>query len=226
MGLEIDEERLGAVLEALPTAAHDGVGRHVHFTRQKYETIYEITPETIAGDLDTVFSITIRQRAGPQSIEQVETAREAFSADTLRSLDPHADAYEYLTDIEGVGPKIANEYLRKVVHAFGFKETWCADLYVPLDQHVVAALVETGCLLDGEVRPEKTKPSALLNLNPESNPRTRLSASALQAAFKRVAEAQGTERIAFDELWSEHKFFLSISEFRERSSVSELLESR
>ncbi|ELZ83574.1 hypothetical protein C454_04652 [Haloferax gibbonsii ATCC 33959] len=223
MVLEVDEERLGAVLEALPTDDNGGVGRHVHYTRQKYETIYGITPETIANHLGTIFSITIRQRAGPQSIEQVETSRSAFDAETFQSLDSHADAYEYLTDIEGVGPKIANEYLRKVVHAFGFKQAWCGDLYVPLDQHVVAALVETGCIHDDGVRPEKTKPSALLNLNPESTPRTRLSASSLQAAFKRVAETQGTDRIAFDELWSENKFFLSIPEFREESCVSAFL---
>ncbi|RDZ43736.1 hypothetical protein C5B86_11935 [Haloferax sp. Atlit-19N] len=224
MGLEIDEERLGAVLEALPTAAHDDVGRHAHFTRQKYETIYGITPKTIDDKLETVFSITIRQRAGPQSIEQVETSRSAFDAETFQSLESHADAYDYLTDIEGVGPKIANEYLRKVVHAFGFKQAWCVDLYVPLDQHVVAALVETGCIHDDGARPEKTTPGALLNLNPESTPRTRLSASALQAAFRRVAETQGTDRIAFDELWSENKFFLSIPEFRKKSCVKGLLE--
>ncbi|WP_058828446.1 hypothetical protein [Haloferax sp. Q22] len=223
MGLEIDEERLGAVLEALPTDDNGGVGRHTHYTRQKYETIYGISLDTIEDHLETVFSITIRQRAGPQSIEQVETAREAFDAETFQSLDTHADAYDYLTDIEGVGPKIANEYLRKVVHAFGFKKAWRGDLYVPLDQHVVAALVETGCIHDDGARPEKTKPSALLNLSPESAPRTRLSASALQAAFKRVAETQGTDRIVFDELWSEHKFFLSIPEFRDESYLSPFL---
>ncbi|ELZ93028.1 hypothetical protein [Haloferax sulfurifontis] len=64
MDLEIDEERLGAVLEVLPTDDNGGVGRHVHYTRQKYETIYEITPETIEDDLDRVFAITVRQRAG------------------------------------------------------------------------------------------------------------------------------------------------------------------
>ncbi|WEL24892.1 hypothetical protein HBNXHx_0583 [Haloferax volcanii] len=64
MGLEIDEERLGAVLEALPTAAHDGVGRHVHFTRQKYETIYEINPRRLLA----TSTVCLRLRSGNEQV--------------------------------------------------------------------------------------------------------------------------------------------------------------
>ncbi|MCO8268106.1 hypothetical protein NKF06_16320 [Haloferax sp. AB510] len=224
MGLEIDEERLGAVLEALPTAAHDGVGRHAHFTRQKYETIYGITPETIDSDLNRVFAITVRQRSGTIGNTRLTAAQKRFDADEFCAAETHGEAYKLLTAIDDVGRKIANEYLRKVVHAFEFRDSWVEDLFVPLDTHVTRALVDTKCIHESDgSRTDRTTVGAVFNPNSGSNPSTRIAVDDMQAAFRRVAEAQGTERIAFDELWSENKFHLSIPEFREESCLKTFL---
>ncbi|WP_148415901.1 hypothetical protein [Haloferax sp. KTX1] len=224
MKLEIDEERLGAVLEALPTDDNGGVGRHVHYTRQKYETIYEITPETIEGDLDRVFAITVRQRAGSIGTTRLTAAQKQFDTDAFRAADTHDEAYELLTSIDDVGRKIANEYLRKVVHAFEFRDSWVADLRVPLDIHVTSALADTKCIHESDgSRTDRTAVSKVFNPTSGSNPSTRIAVDDMQAAFKRVAETQGTDRIAFDELWSEHKFYLSIPAFREESCLKTFL---
>lgn len=223
MGLTIDEDRLGEVLKELPTE-YDDIGRHATFTRQKYETIYGITPETINEQLDRVFSITVRQRSGSISLDRVNAARDTFDIDAFRDAAKHEDAHDLLTGVPDVGPKIANEFLRKVVHTFGFRPEWTRYLHVPLDKHVTEALVDTGCILEEDgSRTDRRSPGRVFNFNSESNPRTRLVAGDLQDAFKRVAEEQGTHGIAFDELWSENKFYLSVPEFRDESCLARFL---
>ncbi|WP_233521745.1 MULTISPECIES: hypothetical protein [unclassified Haloferax] len=174
-----------------------------------------------------MFAITVRQRAGSIGTPRLTAAQERFDAGAFRAAETHDEAYKLLTAIDDVGQKIANEYLRKVVHAFEFRDSWVEDLRVPLDTHVTRALIDPKCIHESNgSRTDRTTVAAVFNPNSGSNPSTRIAVDDMQAAFKRVAETQGTDRIAFDELWSEHKFFLSIPEFRDKSCLSEFLNSR
>ncbi|WP_241432048.1 hypothetical protein [Haloferax mucosum] len=157
-------------------------------------------------------------------MERVRAAQEAFDAEALRAAERHRDAYELLVEIDDVGPKIANEYLRKVVHAFKFRPSWVPDLCVPLDIHVTKALVDTKCIHEnGGSRTGRMTAGKVFNRNHGSTPRERIAADDMQVAFERAAKKQNANRIAFDELWSENKFYLSIPAFRDESCLSSFL---
>ena len=122
-----------------------------------------------------MFAITVRQRAGSIGTPRLTAAQERFDAGAFRAAETHDEAYKLLTAIDDVGQKIANEYLRKVVHAFEFRDSWVEDLRVPLDTHVTRALIDPKCIHESNgSRTDRTTVAAVFNPNSGSNPSTRI----------------------------------------------------
>lgn len=121
----------------------------------------------------------------------------------------HQAGFEALYGTEHVGQKIANEFLRHAVDIFGIRRAeWLDQLDVALDTHVVQALVKTGAIVleDDE---QGRGPNRIINMNPGSDPRKLIAYQDEQDTLQKAAEAAGFPRIVFDELWLEHRAFIS-----------------
>lgn len=204
------------------------VNRHPKRTLANFKHTFGITEENAEEHVDTLFHHTIQNRSGNLATERFRQTAEKFDVDHFLGLDAWEDGFHYLLDIENVGPKIANEFLRKIVHVYGIHEEWRDDLHVPLDTHVVQALVKTDALdLGGRDWEEDFNGSyqRLVNTTPsrEVSPRKRVSYYELQDAFEEAANQHGFERIVFDELWIEHKHYLNDPFMQQESCLFDLL---
>jgi hypothetical protein len=133
-----------------------------------------------------------------------------------------------LYETEDIGQKIANELLRHAVDLFGINEEWRPELDVALDTNVVQGLVKTG----GIELPEAEKgrdAGEIVNMDPNADPTKKISYQAVQEAFEEAARqaGDGPDRgfapIVFDELWLEHRAFISDPLLTDRSSFHDFL---
>lgn len=122
-----------------------------------------------------------------------------------------------------IGQKVANEFLRQVADVLELRPEWVPELDVALDTHVVKTLVKTGAIeLDASERDRS--PGQIINMNPQSDPRKRIAYHDVQDAFRKASENAGFDPIVFDELWLEHREFISNPLLQEESAFYDLLE--
>lgn len=222
--MELDQTRLNSIMTRFIEA--DVTGRHQQHNRILYTTIYGIDGDD--PDLQTLFDIAIQNRAralGPSEYRALSTD---FDPAHVIDADSRAEAFASLIDYQGLGPKIVDEFLRKVVHVFGVNEHWIPDLHVPLDTHVIKALIKTGAIdLEGEDWDEDLGRDyqRVVNMRPsrEVSPTKRIGYFELQDGFAEAAEPHGLPRIVFDELWVEHSRFISNPLLQSLSPLSSLI---
>jgi hypothetical protein len=122
--------------------------------------------------------------------------------------DSHRAAFDTLCSEPHIGQKITNEFLRHSVDIFGQRPEWREQLHVALDTNVVQTLVKTGAIvLEKEDRDRN--PNQIINMNPSSDPSKLISYQDTQDMLKWAANDAGFSRIVFDELWLEHREFIS-----------------
>lgn len=214
----LDTDQFEIVAQQLTDAGL--VGRQVDRTQAEFEHVYDISPDTAAGHVDDLFAIVIQQRAQQLSDERYANLVESFEAATLLSRATQADAFAYLTSMADIGQKIANEFLRYIGSVYEIRPEWEAELEVPLDTHVVQALVKLGCIREAD--PDAGTQS-IINPDPAGGTRTRIAYTQLQTAMADAAASVGESAIMFDELWLEHRHYLSDPLFRDESPLADLM---
>ncbi len=186
--------------------------RHVERERSLYTEVYGIDPDNPEDHIQTLFDISIQNRAWSLSPEEYRALSDDFEPEEFLSCDSREEAFDTIREIDDLGPKIANELLRKAVHVLRINESWEDNLHVPLDTHVVKALVKTEAIdLEGEDWEEdrNKNPQRVVNMNPDANPTKRIGYAELQDGFAEAASQYDLPRITFDELWLEHSRFIS-----------------
>ncbi|WP_418284884.1 hypothetical protein [Halorubrum sp. DTA46] len=198
--------------------------RHVQHEYALYTNVYGINE--VDPELQTLFDLAIQNRARSLSPADYRVLSDRFNAEAFLNYDTRSEAFQELIQIDDVGPKIVDEFLRKAVHVFGINSEWEYDLHVPLDTHVVKALVKTGAIdregEDWEADLNKNY-QRVVNVNPNTNPRKKVGYSDLQEGFEEAASQHDLPRIVFDELWVEHSRFISNPLLQSQSTLSELL---
>lgn len=223
MGIRLNEGRVDRILQRLE-AGTEGLTRHRQYTWHKYNSIYGISDKKIDEQLELLFKITIRQHGGPPDYDRYTAGVADFQKSGFETVSSHADAFQVLLEVNGVGPKIANEFLRKAVHVFEYNPEWIPELDVPLDTHVVNALIKTGGIeLTGEDESRESQ-SEIVNFTPNSQPDTKIGYDEIQDTFKQVATDHDYPKIVFDELWLEDKYYISDGDFRTESCLQPLIE--
>jgi hypothetical protein len=217
--VHLNQDRLEQVAGRI--AAEDIDGRQIERTRAHNRTVYGITPTNARERLQMLFNIVIQARATPLSASDYRTVADAFDPDRFLTFDAHADAFAYLTAIDDVGQKIANEFLRQTVDVMKIRPEWTEDLHVPLDIHVVKGFLKTGCI-GGGADPQTAEVRDIVNVNIDANPHTLIGYTDLQDALADAAATHGLPRIAFDELWVEHRHFLSDVFLADESFLADL----
>ncbi|SDZ82217.1 hypothetical protein SAMN04488065_0575 [Haloplanus vescus] len=201
--------------------------RHVNQEYSLYTNVYRIDDED--PNLQTLFDLAIQNRAQPLSTEDYRTLSSQFELDEFLDYDTRSEAFDDLIEIENIGPKIVDEFLRKTVHVFGVKSEWESDLCVPLDTNVVQGLVKTGAI-DLEDEDWETDLSSnyqnVVNTDPTANPRKKIGYSELQDGFEKAASEYDLPRIVFDELWLEHSRFISNPLLQSESTLSDMILSK
>jgi hypothetical protein len=198
--------------------------RHVNQEYSLYTNVYRIDEEN--PELQTLFDLAIQNRARSLAPADYRSLSGSFDVEAFLSSETRSEAFEKLLRLDDIGPKIVDEFLRKVVHVFGVKSEWEPDLHVPLDTHVVKALVKTGAIeLDEEDWETDLNRNyqRVVNMNPDSNPRKKVGYSDLQDGFEEAASQHNLPRIVFDELWVEHSRFISSPLLQSESLLSDLL---
>jgi hypothetical protein len=192
-------------------------------TQQEYETIYGITPENAGDNIDLIFKRVIQARANPLSKKEYDAIIDTVNPESIIKMDSREEALNELIGTDQIAQKIANEFLRQVVDVFEIRPEWRPDLEVALDTHVIQALVKTGAIqLDD---PDRSA-NDIVNMNPKSNPYKRISYTAIQDSFRDTAAEFDFNPIVFDELWVEHRHFISDDFLQEESVFYDLLENR
>jgi len=74
-----------------------------------------------------------------------------------------------------------------------------------------------------EYEEENVGTSTFINLNRDSNPHKRIGYEDIQEAMKDSANKFDLPRIVFDELWLEHKFYISDQFLKNESCLSDLI---
>jgi hypothetical protein len=192
--------------------------RHRERTRAEYRTVFgvETTPESGKENLDLIFSRVIQARANPLSSERYQELANQELLQNVIEQDTHEEAFEVLYNTRDIGQKIANELLRHVVDLFGIREEWRSDLDIALDTHVVQALIKTGAIdLEGRERDR-------VIADPDTDPRVLIPYQDVQNAFNKAAMENEFDPIVFDELWLEHREFMSDPLLHDRSIFSDL----
>jgi len=220
--MHLNEDRVKKLGQRI--AAEGLIERHRKRTRDEYRTIFgvETTPETVRENLDLIFERVIQARATPLPADRY---RELAEQDVLKealSQPSHDAAFQLLYGTDDIGQKIANEMLRHVVDLFGINSEWRDDLDVALDTNVVQALVKTGAIELDETENNR-EAGDIVNMRPDANPTTKISYSSVQEAFADAAEEHDFAPIVFDELWLEHREFISDPLLRERSKFGDLI---
>jgi hypothetical protein len=197
--------------------------RHRTETRQQYETVYGISPSPTQTQIETVFARTIQARSQPLSKEQYEVILDRVAPSDVLAADSRQEAFDHLYEVPQIGQKIANEFLRVAVDVLEVDTDWDEPLHVALDTNVVQALTETGAI---ELPPSEADRPAnrIVNMAPESTPRKLIGYSVVQEAFVDAAARVDEPRIVFDELWTEHRAFISDPLLRSQSVFSDFLD--
>lgn len=122
---------------------------------QRHKQTYGIEVGKISKDnLRKMFCNSIVARGGPPNPNQVRAGVEGFDQKVEGIIENMSDLsqenaeekyrwlLEKLTNIRGVGSKIACEYVRKVVVYGGIWENLLYELYVPVDTHIDSFMTE------------------------------------------------------------------------------------
>jgi len=203
--------------------------RHVERERSLYTDVYGIDPESPEEDVQMLFDIAIQNRAWSLSPSEYRALSEDFDPGEFLSCNSRKEAFNNIREIDDLGPKIANELLRKAVHVLQINEGWEKDLHVPLDTHVIKALVKTKAIdLEGEGWEDdlNKNPQRVVNMDPDANPRKLVGYTELQDGFAEAASQYDLPRITFDELWVEHSRLISNPLQQSESTLSELIRPR
>jgi len=207
-------------------------GRHRRRTRCEYETIFGIE---VPGDgrehLDLIFRRVVQARSRPLTDERYRELADQELLQEAVDRDSHSDAFRLLYETDDIGQKVANELLRHAVDLFEINAEWQPHLDVALDTNVVKTLVETGGI---ELADEERDRSAggIVNMNPDADPGKLVAYQAVQDGFETaVGECESEcelelHPIVFDELWLEHREFISDPLLQGRSILSEFLVER
>jgi hypothetical protein len=91
-----------------------------------------------------------------------------------------------------------------------------------LDTNVVQALVKTNAIVLEESE-RKRDPTQIINTNPDSDPTKLIAYQEVQDIFQTAADDIGFPRIVFDELWLEHREFISDPLFQSESIFADLI---
>lgn len=217
---EILENILSRFVDAGVTERHRRQSNHL------YTSVYGIDEDD--PDIQLLFDIAIQNRARSLSPEEYRRVSSRFDPNELLNCTAHEDAVQYLLEIDDVGPKIVDEFLRKAVHVMGVKPEWESELRVPLDTHVIKALVKTGAIdLDDRDWDDDLNRSYQRVVNSTSSrevsPRTRIGYFEFQDSFAEVSERYNLPRIVFDELWIEHSRFISNPLLQSKSVLFDLI---
>lgn len=221
---KLNEDVLRKILKKFEEegVVRENSSRHKEQAYHHHKTVFNLNKENIKekDNIQLLFDIVITRRARALRSNN-EDQREDDSRPTYKDL---SDAFDYKKIIEASGrneafdylvkrllnvpnqinQKIANEFLRVYIHVFE-AEDWVDELDVPLDTHVLQALVRTGALERSGYDYQDT--GRMVNTNTDSGTRTRISYSDLQEAFKNADP--NYPGIVFDELWLENSIFLS-----------------
>ena len=217
--MQIEQERVNQLASLI--ADNDITGRHPERSRAQFRIVYGITPENVQDNLQKLFNIVIQARPSTIGEDRYRRLANRFEPQTVLDHNTHSQAFEYLLNLDDVAQKIANEFLRQVVDVMQLREDWLEELHVPLDIHVVSALVKSGCI--SGVDPQDIEVNKILNANVSARTRTRISYQELQTAMKQAAEKQNLPRIVFDELWLEHRHIVTNLFLREESFLADML---
>lgn len=191
--------------------------RHKEQAYHHHNTVFKLNKNNIKQEenIQLLFDAVITRRAqslrtndedkrDDDSRPTYKDLSENFEPEEIKNASEAQEVINYLEeDLDQIGQKIANEFLRVYIHVFE-AEDWIEDLDVPLDTHVLQALARTGALEREGYSYKDTERMA--NTNRRSGAKTRISYSDLQEAFKDASKHPG---IIFDELWLENKEFLS-----------------
>lgn len=113
-----------------------------------------------------------------------------------------------------------------MVDVFGIhRSEWGDQLDVALDTNVVQALVKTGAILLEESERERD-PNQIINTSPDSDPTKLIAYQEVQDEFQTAADDVGFPRIVFDELWLEHREFISNPLIQPESIFADLIRDR
>lgn len=200
--------------------------RHVNQEYSLYTNIYGVDEENPEKDLQLLFDIAIQNRARSLSPADYRTLSNRFDPDEFLKCNSRSEAFDELLQIDDIGPKIVNEFLRKAVHVFEVKGEWESDLHIPLDTHVVKALIKTGAInLQGEDWETDLNKNyqRVVNMTPNANPTKKIAHTELQDGFAKAASQHNRSRIVFDELWVEHSRFISNPLLQSESILSDLV---
>lgn len=182
--------------------------RRRRHSREVFETVYDITRDNAIDRLEILFRMIIQARSSPLTDEEYDTIIDEISPQDVMEMGSHHEAFDSLRSQKHIGQKIANEFLRHTVDVFGIKPEWRDNLEVALDTHVVQALVKTGGI-DMEGSEKKRPANGIINMNPDSTPRKLIGYQDAQDGLMTASEEAGMHRIDFDELWIEHRYFMS-----------------
>lgn len=200
--------------------------RHVERERSLYTDVYGIDPDNPEDDIQTLFDISIQNRAWSLSPSEYHALSDDFDPGKFLNYNSRTEVFNNIRAIDDLGPKVANELLRKAVHVLRINENWENDLHVPLDTHVVKALVKTEAIdLGGEDWEEdcNKNPQRVVNMDPDADPSKRVGYTELQDGFDKAASQLDLPRITFDELWVEHSRFIANPLLQSESTLWELV---
>lgn len=200
----------------------DVTTRHRTQTRQEFDIVYGIQPVPDHEEIETVFRIAIQARAQPLNRSEYQTLLEDLDPVGILEKQSRQEAFKTMLKQKHIGQKVANEFLRIAVDVLTLNPDWRDDLHVALDTNVVQALVKTGAITLPETERDRGA-SEIVNMNPESTPTKLVGYSEVQEAFAKGAATIDEPRIVFDELWTEHRSFISDPLLRDQSVFSEEL---
>lgn len=217
--MQLNEER---VMKLAHRIADTGVtDRHRRRTQQTYRTVFRVETNEKSGrkHLDLIFKRIIKARSTQLSTDRYYDLIERVSPEAVITAESRKEAFDRLRSHPQIGQKIANEFLRHVVDVFGIRrDEWRDELHVALDVNVVQALIKTGAIeFDEDEQHRATSLNKILNDNPESDPHIRIGYQDIQDVFQSAANRAGFSRIVFDELWLEHREFISDPLLQEKS---------
>lgn len=205
----------------------DVTQRHRNHTLALYTDVYGVNEDNPRAHLQTLFDLAIQNRARTLRPSEYRGLSYRFDPEIFERQSSRSGVFSHLLEYDDIGPKIADEFLRKVVHVFGVKSEWEADLCVPMDTHVVKALVKTGAIdLEGKRWEADLNKNyqRVVNVSPDASPRTRIGYSEVQKGFERAAAQYDLPKIVFDELWLEHSRFISNPLFQSKSVLANLVQ--
>lgn len=197
--------------------------RHRTETRQQFETVYDISQDPTDDEIETTFRLAIQARSQPLDRTQYETLLDNVDPVGVLNRPDRQAAFDELVDQKHIGQKVANEFLRIAVDVLGVNQDWRDDLHVALDTNVIQTLVKTGAISLDESERDRG-PGRIVNMDPESSPTKLIGYGEIQSAFEEAADEIDEPRIVFDELWTEHRSFISDPLLRHQSVFADMLD--